>query len=138
MPENPQYPQVSQDDALKHIDNNGVAIYWRPGCPFCERLEYGLGEDGQKATWINIWEDPAAKEYVASSTMAIPRFPRWSPRTPISSRRIRMHLTRFVNCWPTPPPRPQTEGVSTGNHRKQDDSWLITTILRKTSSSWVS
>ncbi|MFC3482265.1 hypothetical protein ACFOLD_16850 [Kocuria carniphila] len=31
MPENPQYPQVSQDDALKHIDNNGVAIYWRPG-----------------------------------------------------------------------------------------------------------
>lgn len=66
MPMNSQYPQVSHDDALKHIDNNGVAIYWRPGCPFCERLEYGLGEDGQKATWTNIWEDPAAKEYVAS------------------------------------------------------------------------
>lgn len=59
-------PQVSQDQALEHIDNNGVAIFWRPGCPFCERLERGLGEDGPKATWTNIWEDPAAKEYVES------------------------------------------------------------------------
>ena len=66
MPHNDQYPQVSQDQALQHIENNGVAIYWRPGCPECDRLEAGLGEDGVKATWTNIWEDPAAKEYVAS------------------------------------------------------------------------
>lgn len=66
MPATADYPQVSHDEALKHIDNNGVAIYWRPGCPFCERLEYSLGDDGHKVTWTNIWEDPAAKEYVES------------------------------------------------------------------------
>lgn len=63
---NSAHPQVPHDQALKHIENHGVAIFWRPGCPFCERLEAGLGDDGAKATWTNIWEDPAAEEYVAS------------------------------------------------------------------------
>lgn len=42
-----------------------VTIYWRPGCPFCVRLEAYLGKDGSKATWRNIWEDDEAREFVA-------------------------------------------------------------------------
>ena len=46
--------------------DGGVVIYWRPGCPFCERLDAKLGELGNHATWVNIWEDPQAEEHVKS------------------------------------------------------------------------
>ena len=47
-------------------EERGVVIYWRPGCIFCQRLKGGLGSDGKKATWINIWQDADAAEYVRS------------------------------------------------------------------------
>ncbi|WP_218975427.1 glutaredoxin domain-containing protein [Tessaracoccus massiliensis] len=43
-----------------------VVIYWRPGCIFCQRLKGGLGSDGGKATWINIWHDEDAAAFVRS------------------------------------------------------------------------
>ncbi|WP_346845714.1 glutaredoxin domain-containing protein [uncultured Rothia sp.] len=58
--------QATQAEAEKVIDNGGVVIYWRPGCPFCERLDSGLGETGDQATWVNIWEDEAAEAFVKS------------------------------------------------------------------------
>ena len=65
MPLEPQHP-VSQQEALDHISRDGVAVYWRPGCPFCENLVTGLGEDRARAAWINIWQDDSAREYVES------------------------------------------------------------------------
>lgn len=62
----PAQPHTPQAQALDHIANGGVAVYWRPGCPFCVRLVAGLSEDGHKVTWTNIWEDPDASEYVES------------------------------------------------------------------------
>lgn len=43
-----------------------VVIYWRPGCVFCARLRGRLGRTGQRATWVNIWQDEAAAAYVRS------------------------------------------------------------------------
>ena len=37
-----------------------VVIYWRPGCGFCQRLKGHLGKDGERATWVNIWQDDEA------------------------------------------------------------------------------
>jgi mycoredoxin len=48
-------------------DERGVVVYWRPGCPFCERLRHGLGQDGrERVTWVDIWSDPDAAAYVRS------------------------------------------------------------------------
>lgn len=47
-------------------DQRRVVIYWRPGCIFCQRLKGGLGSDGGKATWINIWQDEDAAAFVRS------------------------------------------------------------------------
>lgn len=59
-------PQGTQADALKAIEDGGVVIYWRPGCPFCQALDEGLGEVGDRATWVNVWEDADASEFVKS------------------------------------------------------------------------
>ena len=55
-----------QEDARKVQEDGGVVIYWRPGCPFCERLDSSLGDLGNHATWVNIWEDPQAEAHVKS------------------------------------------------------------------------
>ncbi|WP_265444816.1 glutaredoxin domain-containing protein [Flexivirga meconopsidis] len=46
--------------------NADVTIYWRPGCPFCTRLEAIIGADRSKAQWRNIWQDADAAEFVRS------------------------------------------------------------------------
>lgn len=43
-----------------------VVVYWRPGCPFCERLRRGLGSAGRDAVWVNIWRDDEAAAFVRS------------------------------------------------------------------------
>ncbi|GIF70045.1 membrane protein [Asanoa ishikariensis] len=40
------------------VDGRPV-IYWRPGCPYCQRLRLRLGRHGRRAHWVNIWTDPA-------------------------------------------------------------------------------
>ncbi|MFI7580813.1 glutaredoxin domain-containing protein [Kocuria sp. M1N1S27] len=59
-------PAASHGDAVQHVQDGGVAIYWRPGCPFCSMLERGLGADAGRATWTNIWEDRDALAFVES------------------------------------------------------------------------
>jgi len=59
-------PATSHTEAMEHVEQGGVAIYWRPGCPFCTMLDRGLGPDAEKATWTNIWEDRDAMAYVES------------------------------------------------------------------------
>lgn len=43
-----------------------VVIYWRPGCGFCARLKSTLGAEGDKAVWVNIWQDEEAAAFVRS------------------------------------------------------------------------
>lgn len=44
----------------------GVAIYWRPGCPFCQNLAARVRGKAERAAWVNIWNDPEAAAYVRS------------------------------------------------------------------------
>ncbi len=44
--------------------DDGVVIFWRPGCMFCMRMKASLGRRGRDARWYNIWSDPAAAEFV--------------------------------------------------------------------------
>jgi mycoredoxin len=60
------HPPTSHAEAARHVEQGGVAVYWRPGCPFCAMLDRGLGDDAGKATWTNIWEDEAALAFVES------------------------------------------------------------------------
>ncbi len=41
----------------------GVVFYWRPGCPFCKALEFGLKRQKIPVEKRNIWENP---EYAAT------------------------------------------------------------------------
>lgn len=43
-----------------------VVIYWRPGCGFCAVLRARLGALGDRASWVNIWQDEEAAAYVRS------------------------------------------------------------------------
>lgn len=43
-----------------------LEVFWRPGCGFCHLLRTDLDRLGLEATWINIWEDEAAAEFVRS------------------------------------------------------------------------
>lgn len=52
-------------DALAHAED-GVTVYWRPGCPYCARLRMALRSDRGAVRWVNIWEDDDGRAYVAS------------------------------------------------------------------------
>lgn len=52
-------------EALAH-GQQGVTIYWRPGCPFCARLRLAVRAHRADARWVNIWEDDEGRAYVAS------------------------------------------------------------------------
>lgn len=41
------------------VDEGRPIVYWRPGCPYCLRLRVRLGRDAGRASWVNIWRDPA-------------------------------------------------------------------------------
>lgn len=43
-----------------------VVFYWRPGCPFCGRLEQSLAQANVPMTKRNIWDDPDAAAFVRS------------------------------------------------------------------------
>ncbi|NNF65045.1 MAG: NrdH-redoxin [Acidimicrobiia bacterium] len=43
-----------------------VTMYWRPGCGFCSMLQRDLDAAELEYEKVNIWEDPAAAEYVRS------------------------------------------------------------------------
>lgn len=52
-------------DALAHAEN-GVAVYWRPGCPYCARLRLALRGRRADVRWVNIWADDEGRAWVAS------------------------------------------------------------------------
>lgn len=59
--------------SLRHEEVSGmteedrpVVVYWRPGCGYCMRLKASLGDLGEKALWVNIWQDDDAAAFVRS------------------------------------------------------------------------
>lgn len=43
-----------------------VVVYWRPGCPWCHRLFWGLKRHDIPVEAINIYEDAKAAAFVRS------------------------------------------------------------------------
>jgi glutaredoxin len=43
-----------------------VDVYWRPGCPYCNRLFHSFERAGVVTTLHNIWEDDDARSFVQS------------------------------------------------------------------------
>lgn len=56
-------PATPHADALAQADQ-GVAIYWRPGCPFCANLGLRVRRYADRAAWVNIWEDEEGAAFV--------------------------------------------------------------------------
>ncbi|HYN29409.1 MAG TPA: glutaredoxin domain-containing protein [Dermatophilaceae bacterium] len=52
-------------EALSRAEH-GVAVYWRPGCPFCGRLRMALRPHRDEVAWVDIWSDPEGRAWVAS------------------------------------------------------------------------
>jgi len=48
------------------IDSSMVTMYWRPGCPYCMRLRWGLRRQGVDFGEVNIWEVPEGAALVRS------------------------------------------------------------------------
>lgn len=48
------------------VARDGVAVYWRPGCPYCLRLTTGLRGVAARAAWVNIWDDEDGRAFVRS------------------------------------------------------------------------
>ncbi len=61
--EPPKDPHPSASNA-EEID--AVEFYWRPGCPFCMKLERDLGKANIPLEKHNIWDDPNAAALVRS------------------------------------------------------------------------
>lgn len=77
-------------------EDRAVVIYWRPGCAFCSRLRAALGDAGKQSTWVNIWQDAEAAEYVRSVNGGDETVPTvvldGQPVTNPDPRRVREHL----------------------------------------------
>ena len=56
----------TQAEAAQVATDGGVVVYWRPGCPYCSRLQRAIGDRADAVTWVNIWEDDDAAAYVRS------------------------------------------------------------------------
>ncbi|MEE4546809.1 glutaredoxin domain-containing protein [Streptomyces sp. V4-01] len=46
--------------------DDGVVMYWRPGCPYCMNLRLGLLFSRLRYTRRNIWRDQDAAAFVRS------------------------------------------------------------------------
>lgn len=57
---------VSAADGARAAAEGRVVVYWRKGCPFCQRLRLGLGKRVREVVWVDVWADPDASAYVRS------------------------------------------------------------------------
>lgn len=58
-------PHISHHEARSRTSEGDVLVYWRPGCRYCAKLRRGLGPTSDDVTWVNIWADEAAADFVA-------------------------------------------------------------------------
>ncbi|WP_420176451.1 glutaredoxin domain-containing protein [Luteococcus sp. OSA5] len=57
--------ETQHSEAIIPRGKDHAIVYWRPGCPYCESLLRGLGDD-ERISLVNIWEDPEAAAFVRS------------------------------------------------------------------------
>lgn len=57
---------ASMSERTQETTIDAVEFYWRPGCPFCAMLERDMVAADIPMTKRNIWEEPAAAEFVRS------------------------------------------------------------------------
>lgn len=57
---------ISHAAAQEATRGDGVIVYWRPACMHCDRLKLGLGSTRHHVSWVNIWKDAEAAEFVAT------------------------------------------------------------------------
>jgi glutaredoxin len=48
----------------EHASPSAVDVYWRPGCPYCNRLLRAFERAGVVTALHNIWEDDDARAFV--------------------------------------------------------------------------
>lgn len=53
---------------MSEQSDQGVVVYWRPGCMFCHGLLRGLERAGLPFERANIWEDEQAAAFVRGVT----------------------------------------------------------------------
>ena len=54
------------DVAAPSAGSPAVVVYWRPGCPYCAHLRWGLRRLNVASEELNIWSDPSAAAFVRS------------------------------------------------------------------------
>lgn len=58
---------MTDTEELTETDSGDVVtVYWRPGCPYCSALRFGLRRAELPVREVNIWDDPSAAEFVRS------------------------------------------------------------------------
>ena len=56
----------ARPDAAPSAESPPVVVYWRPGCPYCVRLRWGLRRFKVANEGLNIWSDPSAAAFERS------------------------------------------------------------------------
>jgi glutaredoxin len=51
---------------VSELTTEGLVVYWRPLCGFCQRLLEALEAVGIRPELHDIWEEPEAAEFVRS------------------------------------------------------------------------
>ena len=59
-------PEATPHAAAPARAEEGAAIYWRPGCPYCAVLSAAVRRHRDQAAWVYIHRDPDAAAYVRS------------------------------------------------------------------------
>ncbi len=57
---------IKRGDHNPRVSRSTVTVYWRPGCPYCARLTWGLRRLKVASTRLNIWTDADAAAFVRS------------------------------------------------------------------------
>ncbi|MGQ4538490.1 glutaredoxin domain-containing protein [Dermabacteraceae bacterium P7074] len=53
-------------EAIKRRSSDHAIIFWRPGCPYCARLQTAIRGEKPHITWVNIWRDKDAAAFLRS------------------------------------------------------------------------
>lgn len=55
---------MSAAEGARAAHEGRVVVYWRKGCPFCQRLRLLLGKKVTDVVWVDVWADAEASAYV--------------------------------------------------------------------------
>ncbi len=50
-------------EASQLVAPGRAVVFWKPGCPYCERLLKAIGDD-DRVIWVNVWQDATARARV--------------------------------------------------------------------------